>query len=66
MLALMSDHGLAAIEPTTKGYKWYIARPFAAVNASLGPIKYYRMHDTPELLEKLKELVEALPKTSGE
>jgi hypothetical protein len=58
MLVLMNEHGLGAIEPSTKQYKWYIARPYAAVNASLGPIKYYRMHDTPELISKLKELLE--------
>ena len=65
MFALISEHGLAAIEPSTKGYKWYIGRAFAAVNASLGPIKYYRMHDTPQLLEKLKELIDSA-KAEGE
>lgn len=56
MLARMKDKGLAVISPSDKGYKWYLAD--GAVNAGLGAIKYYRMHDTPELLAELKRLID--------
>lgn len=58
MLQLMEEHGLSCIDPSDKRYKWYLSSPVRAVNASLGPIKYYRMHDTPELVSKLSELLE--------
>ncbi len=65
MKVLLIGHGLSAIEPSDKGYKWYLARPFSAVNAQIGPIKYYRMHDTPELVEVLRELIEKSKESRG-
>lgn len=56
MLARMKEKGLAAIDPSNKGYKWYLKD--GAMNARLGAIKYYRMHDTPELVAEVKRLVD--------
>ena len=56
MLALLEQYGLAAIDRSDKTYKWYLSGPHAATNAGLGPIKYYRMHDTPELVAKVQQL----------
>lgn len=53
----MLADGLDAIDPSTKQYKWYLKK--GARNASLGAIKYYRYHDTPELLAELKRLLDA-------
>lgn len=57
MLALLNEHGLSCIDPSTKGYKWYLSEVCRATNASLGPIKYYRMHDTEALVAKVEELI---------
>lgn len=56
LIALIHEQGLSVIDPSDKGYKWYLNRP-GIPNAGFGAIKYYRQHDTPEFLAALRELV---------
>lgn len=56
LIQLVKDKGFAIIEPTRKGYKWYINRP-EVKNSGYGALKYYRWHDTPEFVQEWNKLI---------
>lgn len=61
----IGKYGMGVLESSTKGYKLYIRLP-GVVNASLGPIKYYRWHDTPEFQQFVEDVAKEAKKPSEE
>lgn len=54
VIELVKEQGWEIVEFTTKRYKCYVNRKNIP-NASFGGIKYYRWHDTKELLDEIRK-----------
>lgn len=61
VIELIKEHGFEILDPSTKGYKWYINQPNVP-NAGFGGIKYYRWHDTKEFIDEFNKLIDQLKK----
>lgn len=54
MVEIIKEYGEMVLEKSTKHYKIYVKRP--KIQNSDGGIKYYRHHDTPELVSILNSI----------
>lgn len=56
------------IEPSTKGYKWYINQPKSELHGNrqvIPPVKLYGQHGSEEQLKKLNDLYDKQRKNTG-